>query len=73
MNKEIPVVKIHHPNHPDKSMIINECDFDPDKHELWDKPKQADDGEKENPEAKQVETSNDNEVGKKKKRSRRKK
>jgi len=68
MNK-IPVVKIHHPDNPDMSMIINKSDFDSDKHELWDK---VDDGKKEDPEAKQVETEPD-EKGKKKKRSRRKK
>ncbi len=44
----LPTVKIRHDDHPD-GLTINQSDFDPEVHELFDKPKKAkksDDGEK---------------------------
>ena len=37
MISKIKTVKIQHPDNPKRAMLINEGDFDPDKHVLWGK------------------------------------
>lgn len=31
----LPTVKVHHPDDPSQPMLVNECDFDPERYTPW--------------------------------------
>lgn len=39
---ELPTVRIVNPSSPDEFIVINEADYDPDAHELWDEDEAGD-------------------------------
>jgi len=38
---QLPTVEIVNPSNPDDYIVINESDYDPDAHELWEKADQT--------------------------------